>query len=84
MVKTAQSGYYFQMTSTDLAQAFAKAKSLPQADQDRLARDLERYFDSLAVLRGKLDKGIRSLDAGLGKQLEMEAVIAKARACRGP
>jgi hypothetical protein len=39
---------------------------------------MERYIDSLTELRGKLDQGIRSLDAGLGRELDVEKLIARA------
>ena len=73
-------GYTFIMTSSSLTNAFSKAEKLPDADQDRLAHDLGRHVDNLTDLRRKLDDGVRSLDAGLGKALDIEAVIAKARA----
>ena len=60
--------------------AVEKAQALPLPDQERIGRDLSRYVDNLAELRGKLDQGIRSLDAGLGKELVMEDVIARANA----
>ena len=73
-------GYTFTMTSSRPTKAFSKAEKLPDADQDRSAHDLGRYGDNLTDLRRKLDNGVRSLDAGLGKALDIEAVIAKARA----
>jgi hypothetical protein len=39
-----------------------------------------RYVDSLGSLREKLDRGIRSLDGGLGKELDIEDVIGRANA----
>ena len=71
-------GYTFTMTSSRPTKAFSKAEKLPDAGQDRLARDFGQH--DLTDLRRKLDDGVRSLDAGLGKALDIEAVIAKARA----
>ena len=72
------------MTSKTLTEAIIKAQALPGADQERVGRDLSQYVDSLGVLRTKLDQGIRSLDAGLGKELDIEDVIARARAEYAP
>ena len=68
------------MVAKILTQAVEKARSLPLRDQERIGRDLNRYVDSLATLREKLDQGIQSLDAGLGKELDIEDVIARANA----
>jgi len=37
----------------------------------------------LSHLRAKLDEGIRELEAGLGKELDMEDVIRRARSAYG-
>jgi hypothetical protein len=66
------------MAAKTLTRAIAKAQALPLPDQERIGRDLNRYVDSLAELRDKLDQGVRSLDAGLGKELDIEDVIARA------
>ena len=52
-------------------------RRLPVADQRRIADELDRYVDELAKLREKLDQGVRSLDAGLGRELEIEDLIAR-------
>ena len=61
-------------------EAIAKAHELPEADQERLGRELNEYIDHLRALRSDIDQGLRSLDAGLGRQLDIEDVIARARA----
>ena len=71
------------MPTKTLDQAVAKAKLLPAADQQRIAQQLDRYVDGLAALREKIDQGDRSLDAGLGRELDIENVIARANAGRG-
>lgn len=68
------------MPSKTLDQAVAKAKLLPAADQRRIAEGLDRTVDELATLREKLEEGVRSLDAGLGRELEIERLIARANA----
>ena len=68
------------MPTKSLDQAIAKAHELPEADQDRIGRELNNYIDHLQTLRGDIDQGLRSLDAGLGRELDIEAVIARARA----
>lgn len=68
------------MVAKTLTEAVEKAEALPLADQERIGRDLMRYVDSLAELRDKLDQGVRSLEAGLGRELDIEDVIARANA----
>ena len=66
------------MQSKTLSEAFAKANQLPQADQERLGHELSDYIDHLGALRNDLTAGIRSLDAGLGRKLDIEDVIRRA------
>lgn len=68
------------MSSNVLDQAIAKAHELPDSDQDRIGRDLDRYVEALRRLRTDLDHGIASLDAGGGRELDIEDVIARAHA----
>jgi hypothetical protein len=68
------------MPTKTLDQAIAKVKRLPAADQRRIAEELDRYVDELASLREKLDQGVRSLDAGLGRELDIDDLIARANA----
>ena len=56
------------MPTKTLDQAVAKAKRLPAADQRRIAEGLDRYVEDLTSLREKLEEGVRSLDAGLGRE----------------
>ena len=72
--------YASGMMSKPLAQAIEKARALPRADQDRIGRDLGRPVDDLRALRAKLDEGAAELDAGLGREIDVEDVIARARA----
>jgi hypothetical protein len=60
--------------------AFAKAAQLPEATQEEIGRELLEHIDALASLRAELEIGIRQLDAGQSKELDIEEVIARARA----
>ena len=62
-----------------LREAIAKVAALPEADQDRIARELIDYLDKLKALRAEVQIGIRQLDAGEGKELDIEDVIRQAR-----
>jgi hypothetical protein len=63
------------MTAKALDKAVAKA-----ADQEGTGESLDAYIDVLQVLRAMLDEGIRSLDDGHGRKIDMEEIIARARA----
>jgi hypothetical protein len=62
-----------------LQDAIAKVEALPEAEQDRIARELIDYLDKLNALRGEVEIGIRQLDAGEGRELDIEDVIRQAR-----
>ena len=66
------------MTTLDLA--FAKAAALPEPAQEFIARELLERIDTLSRLRAAIDQGLAELDAGLGRPLDIEALIAQARA----
>ena len=57
--------------------AIAKAASLPEAVQERLGRELLDRIAPLAGLLAEIEIGIRELDAGLGEELDIEAVITR-------
>jgi hypothetical protein len=59
-----------------LNRAVENVQDLPPTGQDRIARDLTRYVDDLQRLRTDLREGLKSLDEGHGKELDIEAVIA--------
>jgi hypothetical protein len=62
-----------------LREAIAKVEALPEADQDRIARELIDYLDKLGALRAEVAIGLRQLDAGEGRELDIEDVIRQAR-----
>lgn len=59
--------------------AFSKAAALPDAAQEQLGRELLDRLDALARLRAEVEIGIRQLDAGEGRPLDIEDVIKQAR-----
>ncbi|MBY0530560.1 MAG: hypothetical protein K2P86_01180 [Xanthobacteraceae bacterium] len=60
-----------------LEQAIAEVASLPDADQEQIGRRLLTHVEKLRQLRGKIDKGIRSLDAGKGTALDIEKFVRR-------
>jgi hypothetical protein len=66
------------MTKT-LEKALAKVANLPKSDQDHIGRELMSHVRKLHKLRRDLEKGIRSLDAGKGKPLDIEDFLKRAR-----
>jgi len=54
-----------------LEQAIAEIATLPDADQDEIGRRLLSHLQKLRQRREEIDKGIRSLDAGEGKPLDI-------------
>ncbi len=60
-----------------LREAIAKVEALPEADQDRIARDLLDYLDKLNALRKDIDVGVKQLDAGEGRHLDIDEFLRK-------
>jgi hypothetical protein len=63
--------------------AFRKAAALPEAAQEQIGRELIDYVDKLNALRADLDIGLRQLDAGQGKELDVEDLLRRARVRKG-
>ncbi len=55
-----------------LEQAIAELERLPAEDQEQIGRSLLSHVEKLRALRAEIDKGIASLDAGLGKESSVE------------
>lgn len=54
-------------------------EELPEADQEQIGRQVLTHVRKLHVaLRSDIDAGIRSLDAGEEKEIEIDDVIARA------
>jgi Arc/MetJ-type ribon-helix-helix transcriptional regulator len=66
-----------------LERALAEVATLPEAAQEKIAKELLAHIAKLRALRTELDKGIASLDAGEGRALDIEDVIARARRQHG-
>ena len=58
-----------------LEQAIAQISRLPDADQETIGRKLISHVEKLNSLRGEIDKGISSLDAGKGRALNVEEFL---------
>ena len=61
--------------STVLQDAVAEATSLPQSGQETIGRQLLSRVEKLRRLRADIDKGIRSLDAGENRELNIDEII---------
>ena len=55
-----------------LEQAIAQISRLPDADQEQIGRNLLTHVEKLRAIRTEIDKGIQSLDEGVGRALDME------------
>ena len=66
-----------------LQQAIAEVASLPDADQEEIGRKLLSHVEKLRQLRAEIDKGMSSLDAGQGRELDVEDLIRRKNAKHG-
>jgi hypothetical protein len=66
--------------TTVLEQAVAEVEGLPEADQEKIGRQILSHVEKLRRLREEIDKGLRSLDAGKGEPLDIEQFIAEQNA----
>ncbi len=66
-----------------LEQAIAQLSRLPDDDQEQIGRKLLSHVEKLNALRAEIDKGIRSLDAGEGRPLDLEAFLHRKNPRRG-
>lgn len=57
----------------------AEVETLPDAAQERIGRELLAHIEKLRTLRADVAKGIKSLDEGAGRELDIEDVIKRAR-----
>src|SRR6266852_5759218 len=58
-----------------LEKAIEEVANLPDADQEQIGRRLPSHVEKLRQLRTEIDKGVRSLDGGEGKPLEIEEFL---------
>jgi hypothetical protein len=66
-----------------LKEAIEEISNLTAADQEKIGRDLLAHVEKLRRLRAEIDKGIRSLDAGEGRELDIEDFIRNVNARHG-
>ena len=66
-----------------LARAIAEVETLPDADQEQISQQLLSHVERLRQLREEIDKGIRSLDAGEGARLDIEAFLEQQNSRHG-
>ena len=60
-----------------LEKAFVEVSNLPEADQEQIGQRLLSHVEKLRQLRVEIDKGIRSLDAGEGRPLDIEDFLRR-------
>jgi hypothetical protein len=60
-----------------LEKAIEEVANLPDADQEQFGRRLLSHVEKLRQLRAEIDKGVRSLDAGEGKPLDIEEFLGR-------
>ena len=60
-----------------LKQAIAVITHLPDADQEEIGRKLLSHVEKLQQLRADIDQGLRTLDEGEGKPLDIEQFVGK-------
>ena len=65
---------YCLMVKT-LEQAIAEVERLPAEDQEQIGRTLLSHVEKLRALRTEIDKGIRSLDAGQGRESSIDEFL---------
>jgi hypothetical protein len=66
-----------------LEEAIAKLATLPEASQRKIGEELIAHVKKVHDLRAELQKGVRSLERGEGRELDMAYVIKRARAKYG-
>jgi len=70
------------MTKT-LDKAIQEVAALPEADQERIGREVLSHVEKLRRLRIKLDKAAASLARGEGRELNIDDVIRRAHLRHG-
>ena len=62
-----------------LEKALERVATLPTAAQEKIGEELLLHVEKTDRLRAELNKGIRSLDRGEGRELDVQDVIRHAR-----
>ena len=63
-----------------LQEALAEVERLPASDQESIGRQVLHHVERLRLLRDDIDEGLRSLDAGKGREVDMRDVVSRAHA----
>jgi hypothetical protein len=63
--------------------AIDEVSSLPESDQETIGRQLLSHVEKLRRLRMEIDRGERSLDAGLGRTLDIDEFVERAKERHG-
>lgn len=66
-----------------LEQALTANATLSDADQEEIGRKLLSHVEKLRRLRADIDAGIRSLDEGKGRPLDIDAFLQAANERHG-
>jgi hypothetical protein len=66
-----------------LEKAIAEVERLSATDQEQIGQKLLDHVEKLKRLRADIDQGIASLDAGRGREVGIEDVIAQKNKARG-
>ena len=59
--------------------AIDEVSSLPESDQETIGRQLLSHVEKLRRLRVEIDRGAASLDAGRGRELDIDAFVQRAK-----
>jgi hypothetical protein len=62
-----------------LDDALAEVARLPESDREAIGRELLAHVEKLRALRADLATGLRSLDGGEGREVDVNRVIGRAR-----
>ncbi len=62
-----------------LERAVAEIARLPEAEQEKIANELLVHLEKLRALRSDIEAGLRSLDAGQGRELDLQDFISRSR-----
>jgi hypothetical protein len=65
--------------TTALQLAIAKVATLPEEAQEQLGRELLERIEALTALRRDIETGVDELEAGLGEELDVEALLKNLR-----
>jgi len=66
-----------------MKEAMDEIAALPESDQEAIGRQLLTHVEKLRRLRADIDRAEQSLDAGRGRELDIDKFVAEARDRRG-